>query len=142
AAAGVADHVGVADVEPECPFGMDARIHAGEHGEVLGRRHRLVPVAELARELLVAVDEALDHTHGEPPGSLLKPYRLCRVLVQGLTRPRGVPRNVVQIVGADARWRRRESRRPGPAAELEGPARGATRRVHALEPWSSAARPS
>src|SRR5262249_15558032 len=57
---------------------MDARIHTGEHGQVLGRRHRLVPVAELARELPIAVDEALDHTHGGPPGSLLKPYRLCR----------------------------------------------------------------
>src|SRR5262245_47122624 len=64
AAAGVADHVRVADVEAERLLGVDARIHARQHREVLGRGHRLVPVAKLAHELLVPIDEPLEHTHG------------------------------------------------------------------------------
>ena len=67
------DHVGVADLEAERLFGMDARIHAGQHGKVVGGRHGLVAMAELAREILVAVDEALDHAHGAPPSLVANP---------------------------------------------------------------------
>jgi hypothetical protein len=46
--AGVADHVRVTLVQAECAVDVEAGVHAGQHGDLLTRRHRQVSAGEVA----------------------------------------------------------------------------------------------
>ena len=61
-AAGVADDVGVADLEPEHAEQRHPRVHAGDHGHRAGRAHRLA-AGELPRPLLVRRQHPVDLGH-------------------------------------------------------------------------------
>jgi hypothetical protein len=62
-AAGVADHMGLAEVQPEGGEDVDAGVHAGDDGEVAARSG-IGDVGPRRGVAGVGGDEAVDLTHG------------------------------------------------------------------------------
>src|SRR5215213_4555540 len=62
--AGVADDVGLPLLEPEQSVDVEARVHAGDHGQALARGHRQLALAEGTCELGVVLEQLVGTRHG------------------------------------------------------------------------------
>src|SRR4029079_11323849 len=77
--AGVADHVCVTFLEPQEAGGVQARIHAGDDGELPPRRHGQAALREPGCVALVGLRDLVDDGHpATSPGLLL--YQVKRKL--------------------------------------------------------------
>ena len=63
-AAGVADDVGVALLQAEQGVGIQARVHAGEHGDLPGRRDRQIALVEARGVGLGVAQQLIGGAHG------------------------------------------------------------------------------
>src|SRR5262249_23873774 len=66
-AAGVADHVRVAFVQAEEPGRVQARVHAGEDCDSLGRWQWEIAVTEVGRILVGVLEQLIRDAHVSPP---------------------------------------------------------------------------
>src|SRR4051794_10771778 len=133
-AAGVADDVRVAHAEPKDGVDVEARVHAGHHGEALGRGQRQVALVEALGVRLVVAQQLVGHAHGGEHSALDSAADARADRVPLARRGRGEQAEANRRVRRPGEhWRGAPERGPHALAGRLGRARPAARlrRVHA-----------